>query len=122
MKLRQIGVFSYGLLYFLLACAMEAENVTQSYPMLYVALSMLAQTLVVCGIFLFGLQAGQEYAKAWRWLFPLLLLELAAGIVFDAVVPPGPLDTEWGLNLLFSLWLATPAYYFNFGVARYSGP
>ena len=121
MKLWQFGVFAYGLVYFMLACAMEADNVTQSYPIIYVALSMLAQTLVVCGIFLFGLQAGAEYAKAWRWLFPLLLVELVTSIVFDAIVPPGPLDAEWGLNLLFSLWLATPAYYFNYGVARYNG-
>jgi hypothetical protein len=121
MKLWQIGVFVYGFVYFMLACAMEADNVTQSYPMVYVGLSMVAQTLVVYGIFLFGLQAGAQYARAWRWLFPLLLLELLAGIVFDATLPPGPLDAEWGLNLLFSLWLATPAYYFNFGIARYNG-
>jgi len=121
MKLWQIGVFVYGFVYFMLACAMEADNVTQSYPIAYVGLSMVAQTLVVYGIFLFGLQAGAQYARAWRWLFPLLLLELLAGIVFDATLPPGPLDAEWGLNLLFSLWLATPAYYFNFGIARYNG-
>jgi hypothetical protein len=120
MKLSQIGIFAYGVVYFVLACAMEAENVTQSYPMIYVGLSMVAQTLVVCGIFLFAMQAGAQYAKAWRWLFPLLLLELLAGIVLDATVPPGPLDAEWGLNLLFSLWLATPAYYFNFGIAGYN--
>src|ERR1700730_19418696 len=100
MNLWQIGVFLYGLVYFILASAMEAENAAQSYPLIYVALSMVAQTLVVCGIFLFGLKAGTEYARAWRWLFPLLLLELVAGVVFDAIVPPGPLAAEWGLNLL----------------------
>jgi hypothetical protein len=26
----------------------------------------------------------REFAKVWRWLFPLLALELAIGVVFDA--------------------------------------
>jgi hypothetical protein len=124
MKLWQAGVFAYGLLYFILACAMEAENLNQSYPLAYVVLSMVAQTLVVGGIFLFGLEAGTDFAKVWRWLFPLLVLEVAVGIVFDATIPADfnlrSHGAEWIANLLFALWLSGPAYYFNFRVARYT--
>jgi hypothetical protein len=120
MKLWQVGVFAYGLVYVVLACAMIVQNVNQSYPVIYVMFSVVAQTLVVCGVVLFGLDAGSDFAKVWRWLFPLLLLELGAGIVFDAVIPPEPQGVAWILSLLFSLWLVTPAYYFNFRIARYT--
>jgi hypothetical protein len=119
MKLSQIAVLAYGVLYFILACSMEAENLNQSYPFVYVVLSMIAQTLVVGGIFLFGLEVSSDFAKIWRWLFPLLLIEVAVGIGFDATIPPEPHGSEWILNLVFSLWLTAPAYYFNFRVAHY---
>lgn len=119
-KLWQVGVFAYGVLYFILACAMEAENISQSYPVAYVVPSMIAQTLVVGGIFLFGIEASLDFAKVWRWLFPLLVLECAIGIVFDATIPPDAAGAAWFTNLLFGLWLAVPAYYFNFRVARYT--
>jgi hypothetical protein len=123
MKLWQVAVFAYGILYFILACEMEAENISQSYPLVYVALSMIAQTLVVCGVFLFGLEASKDFARVWRWLFPLLVLEVVVGIVFDATLPPDmslrTLGVEWFGNALFGLWLMAPAYYFNFRLARY---
>jgi hypothetical protein len=118
-KLWQIGVFAYGMFYFILACAMEAENVSQSYPVTYIALSAVAQILVVCGVFLFALEASPDFAKVWRWLFPLLVLEVAAGVVFDATIPITSDGTAWIPNELFGLWLAAPAYYFNFRIARY---
>ena len=121
-KLWQVAVFAYGILYFLLACAMEAENFQQSYPMVYVLLSMLAQTLVVCGVFLFALDAGAEFARVWRWLFPLLVIEVLVGVGFDATAPAeqnASLGFEWLENALFGLWFMAPAYYFNFRVARY---
>jgi hypothetical protein len=120
MKLWQVGVLGYGLLYFLLACAMETENLRQSYPMVYVAFSMIAQTLVVAGVFLFGVEAASDFAKVWRWLFPLLVLELIVGIVFDATIPAEAQTAGWIPNELLGLWLAAPAYYFNFKVARYT--
>ena len=120
MKLSQVAVIGYGVLYFVLACLMEANNWNQSYPIVYVGFSMIAQTLVVGGIVLFGLEAGSDFAKIWRWLFPLLVLEVAVGIVFDATIPPDPHDREWMLNLVFSLWITAPAYYFNFRLARYA--
>jgi hypothetical protein len=117
MKLSQIAVMAYAAIYFMLAGNMEADNLSQSYPVIYVALSMIAQTLVVGGVVLFGLQRGPEFAKVWRWLFPLLVLELAVGIVFDVVYQ----SNADGLlmNELIGLWLAAPAYYFNFRIARY---
>jgi len=122
-KVWQVGVFTYGVLYFILAGAMEAENLHQSYPVIYVLLSMIAQTLVVGGVIIFGLEASLDFSRMWRWLFPLLILELAAGVVFDATVPSvSNLSTdrvEWVGNELFGLWLALPAYYFNFRIARY---
>jgi Na+-transporting NADH:ubiquinone oxidoreductase subunit NqrB len=125
MKPWQFAVFGYGLLYFLLACAMEAENIQQSYPIIYVVLSMIAQTLVVGGIFVFGLEAGPEFSRVWRWLFPLLIVEAAVGVVFDATIPVDfnlrSNGTEWIASVLFGLWIASPAYYFNFRIARYGG-
>ena len=118
MKLWQVGVFAYGLLYFILACAMEAENLHQSYPLVYVAFSMIAQTLVVAGIYLFAVETT-DFTRVWRWLFPLLILELAVGIVFDATIPAESQGSAWVPNELLGLWLAAPAYYFNFRIARY---
>jgi hypothetical protein len=119
MKLWQIAVFAYALIYFLLVGAMEAENLSQSYPIAYIAFSMMAQTLVVGGIVLFGLEKGPEFSRVWRWLFPFLVLELVVGIVFDVTYQS---DSEGLLmNELAGLWLAAPAYYFNFRIAGYRG-
>jgi len=117
MKFSQVAVLAYAMIYFLLAGAMEAANLGQSYPVAYIAVSMIAQTLVVCGIVIFGLERGAGYAKTWRWLFPILVLELAVGIVFDAMYQ-SDLDDLW-MNEVFGLWLVAPAYYFNFRVAGY---
>ena len=80
MKLWQIAVLIYAVIYFMLAGIMEADNLRQSYPVSYVAFSMIAQTLVVGGVVLFALEKAPEFAKVWRWLFPLLVLELALSI------------------------------------------
>jgi hypothetical protein len=119
MKLWQAAVLAYAVLYFVLAGVMEAANLDQSYPIAYVVFSMIAQTLVVGGVVLFGLEKGSEFAKVWQWLFPLLVLELAVGIVFDATYQSDP-DGLW-MSEFFGLWLAAPAYYFNFRIARYRG-
>jgi hypothetical protein len=120
----QIGVFAYGVLYAMLAYAMEAENLRQGYPILYMAVSIVAQALVICGIFLFGLGARRDYARWWQWLFPYLILELVWGIVLDASVPAEynlfTHGAEWMQGVVVSLCLAAPAYYFNYRVARYS--
>ena len=56
MKLWQVALFAYAVFYFVLAGIMEAENLSQSYPIAYIAFSMVAQTLVVGGVALFGLK------------------------------------------------------------------
>jgi hypothetical protein len=115
--LRQLAVIAYGVIYFLLASSMEAENVQQGYPLAFVLPSMLAQTFVVCGIFLFALNTSNDFARVWQWLFPLLIAELAAGMVIDvthAADALGIIPDE-----LFSVWFVAPAYYFNYKVARY---
>jgi hypothetical protein len=117
MKLWQVAVLIYALIYFILAGAMEAENLNQSYPLAYIAFSMIAQVLVVCGVVLFGLEKGPDFSRVWRWLFPLLVLELAVGIVFDATYQSDPEGLL--LNELAGLWLAAPAYYFNCRIAGY---
>jgi hypothetical protein len=121
MRLWQIGVLAYGVLYFILACAMEVENVSQGYPLGYIAFSMVAQTLLVCGVFLFGLESSPDFTRLWRWLFPLLVLEVVVGIAFDATIPPEPHGAEWFWSEALGLWLAAPAYYFNLRIARYRG-
>ena len=115
--LRQLAVIAYGVIYFLLASSMEAENVQQGYPLAYVLPSMLAQTFVVCGIFLFALNTSGEFARIWKWLFPLLIAELAAGMVVDVTHAAEALEII--PDELFSVWFVAPAYYFNFKVARY---
>jgi hypothetical protein len=92
MKLWQVALFAYAVFYFVLAGIMEAENLSQSDPIAYIAFSMIAQTLVVGGVALFGLEKGPEFASVSRWLFPLLVLELelAVGIVFDATYLSDP--------------------------------
>src|SRR5215831_7729611 len=115
--LRQLAVIAYGVIYFTLASSMEAQNVQQGYPLAYVLPSMLAQTFVVCGIFLFALNTSGEFARIWQWLFPLLIAELAAGMVVDVTHAADALDIV--PDELFSVWFVAPAYYFNFKVARY---
>jgi hypothetical protein len=116
--LRQLAVIIYGVVYFLLVSSMEAENVQQGYPLAYILPSMLAQTFVVCGIFLFALNANNEFARIWQWLFPLLIVELAAGMVVDMTLAADALGMV--PDELFSIWFVAPAYYFNFKVAHYT--
>jgi tellurite resistance protein TehA-like permease len=119
MKAWQIATLAYAVLYFILVSAMEAENISQSYPVVYVALSMIAQVLVVLGTILFGLDADAGFARFWRWLFPLLVLEPVVGLWFDATIPTDAFEPGWILNVGLSLWIMAPAYYLNFRIARY---
>jgi hypothetical protein len=123
MTFSQVGVFTYGVLYVLLAYAMEVENLRLGYPGIYMAVSIVAQLLVICGIFLFGLGDRLDLARWWQWLFPYLILELVWGIVLDASVPAEynffTHGVEWIEGIGLSLCLAAPAYYFNYRVARY---
>ena len=41
-----------------------------------------------------------------------------AGLTFTAILPDA-LGGQWIASELLGLWLAAPAYYFNFRVARY---
>src|SRR3977135_753640 len=113
MKPWQIATLASAVLYFVLVSAMVAENISQSYPAIYVGLSMIAQVLVVVGIILFGLNAGAGFAKFWQWVFPLLVLEPLVGLWFDATIPPDSFEPEGMLNVGLTLWLMAPAYYFN---------
>ena len=119
MTISQIAILGYAVLYFVLASDIEAEYISQSYPVIYIGLSILDQILVVAGVVLFGLRAEADFAKVWRLLFPLMILELTVGFWFDAIIPLGAFEPEWWLNVAESLWLLAPAYYFNFRVARY---
>jgi hypothetical protein len=56
-------------------------------------------------------EALNAQVAAARWLFPLLPLELAVGIVFDATYQSDR-DCLF-MNELVGLWLAAPAYYFQ---------
>jgi hypothetical protein len=119
MRPSQIAILGYAVLYFVLASDVEAGNISQRYPVIYIGLSMLDQILVVAGVVLFGLKAEADFAKFWRFLFPLMILELTVGFWFDAIIPLGAFEPQWWLNVAQSLWLLAPAYYFNFRVARY---
>jgi hypothetical protein len=119
MKPSQIAILGYAVLYFVLASDMEAGNISQRYPVIYIGLSMLDQILVVAGVVLFGLKAEADFAKFWRFLFPLMILEVTVAFWFDAIIPLGAFEPQWWLNVAQSLWLLAPAYYFHFRVARY---
>ena len=117
-----IATLAYGAIHFLLTSLTEAEYVSQSYPILYVGFSMIAQLLVVAGVVLFALDAPADYARLWRWIFPLLVCDFVLGLYFDSTVPAGPPGDEWFWSLAISLWFMAPAYYFNFKMARYGSP
>jgi hypothetical protein len=117
MQLWQLPVLAYAAVYFVLAGLMEVANLNQSYPLPYIAVSMIAQMLMVCGVLIFALERTAAYAKLWRWLFPILVLELAVGIVLDVFYQTDAASL-W-MDELFGLWLAAPAYYFNLRVAGY---
>jgi hypothetical protein len=68
----QIAIVVYAAIYFILASSMEAQNIGLGYPFVYIGTSMVAQLLVVAGIFLFALNASEHYFTLWRWIFPLL--------------------------------------------------
>ena len=98
-----IATLAYGAIYFLLTSLMEAEYVSQSYPILYVGFSMIAQLLVVAGVVLFALDAPADYARLWRWIFPLLVCDFVLGLygfgaspsAFGSWRPPTILISRW---------------------------
>src|SRR5262245_11684893 len=115
----QIAIVVYAAIFFILASSMETQNIGLGYHFVYIGTSMVAQLLVVAGIFLFALNVSEHYFTLWRWIFPLLILELAVGLYFDLTIPADSLGGEWVSNLAFSVWFVVPAYYFNFQIARY---
>ena len=121
-RLSGIAALAYAAIYFLLASIMEAEYVNQSYPPIYVGFSMIAQLLTVAGVVLFVLDAGVDYARLWRWIFPLLVFDFALGLYFDPTIPADPPGDEWLWSLALSFWFMAPAYYCNFKIARYGLP
>jgi hypothetical protein len=117
-RLSGIAALAYAAIYFLLASVMEAEYVKQNYPTIYVGISMIAQLLTVAGVVLFALDAGADFVRLWRWIFPLLVFDFALGVYFDSAMADPPGD-EWLWSLALSLWFMAPAYYCNFKIARY---
>ena len=125
MNLWRLLILGYAGLYTVLALAIHADNVKAGYPAPFILCSAMAQACVTIGVIVFGFGREAVVAKLWKRLFPFLILELCIGITLDATVPrdynPGTHGLAWMANLLFNLWLATPAYYFNFKIARYGG-
>jgi hypothetical protein len=101
---------------------MEAEYVNQSYPPIYVGFSMIAQLLTVAGVVLFVLDAGVDFARLWRWIFPLLVFDFALEVYFDSTILADPPGDERLWSLALSFWFMAPAYYCNFKIARYGLP
>src|SRR5262245_2952702 len=85
-----IAALTYAAIYFVLASLMEAEYVNQSYPPIYVGFSMIAQLLTIAGVVLFVLDVGVDFARLWRWIFPLLVFDFALGLYFDSTIPDAP--------------------------------
>ncbi len=120
LKVWQLAAIAYGLLYFLLVGLMEADNITRSYTVAYVAWSMITQVLVAIGVVIFATDRAPHYTKLWSWLFPMMVAEVGVGLYFDVTIgaTDTPIDHVWIFNLLIGLWLMVPAYYFNLCVAR----
>lgn len=118
-KIWRVAAAGYGVFYFLLASLMEGHNIANLYPPLYIAWSMAMQVCVVIGVLLFALGRYLRYARLWRWLFPIMIVEVCVGIFFDATVPTEVMPPDPGrfLNLAIGIWLMVPAYYMNFAVA-----
>jgi hypothetical protein len=117
-----IAILAYSAICFLLATLMEAEYANQSYPTTYIGFSMVAQLLVVAGVVVFALDAGETFVRLWRWLFPFLVVDFAPGLYFDFTIAANPQRDEWLGSLVISLWFVAPAYYFNFKIASYRLP
>jgi hypothetical protein len=114
----------YAGIHGLLAVRLYRDNVHLAYPTWVTFSSAAAQTLIACGILLYVFYPQKEiFSPVWRWVFPLLILELLAGVARDAI---GPNDFSfhthgaiWLVNLAFNLILFSPAYYANFMLAQY---
>jgi hypothetical protein len=120
--LSTIAILAYSAIYLLLATLMEAEYTNQSYPAIYIGFSMVAQLLVVAGVVLFALDAGDSFVRLWRWLFPFLVFDFGLGLYYDSTIPVEPQGMQWLWSLALSFWFVAPAYYFNFKIARYGLP
>ena len=80
-----IAILAYSAIYFLLAALMEAEYANQSYPTIYIGFSMVAQLLVVAGVLVFALDAGESFVRLWRCLFPFLVVDFTLGLYFASL-------------------------------------
>jgi hypothetical protein len=113
----------YAGFYAIIAYGTYVDNVKIGYAAPFILYSACSQSVIAVGIVLYALQRETSVARIWRWLFPLLVLELCMGITMDATMPEDfSLPTHglaWAANLLFNLWLVAPAYYFNFKIAHY---
>jgi hypothetical protein len=111
---------AYACLYAVFVYWVYGDN-SPSYPLAYVIASCLVQTLVAGGLFAWAFGKGPRIARAWRWLFPLMVLDVIAGICADAIVPTdfnlAKDGMAWVANLLLNLWFLAPAYYLNFKIA-----
>ena len=114
---------AYAGFYALFAYAVYGSNVTVGYPAPYILFSTAMQASLLVGIVAFALDLGPSLAQIWRWMFPLMIVDVLVGVSLDAVVPPDfNLSTHgvaWIINLLLNVWLAAPAYYCSFKVAGY---
>ena len=115
---------AYACLYAVFAYWVYGDN-SASYPMAYVIASASVQAVVTVGLFAWAFGKGPRVARVWRWLFPLMVLDLIVGIGADAVVPTdfnlAKDGMAWIANLLLNLWFLAPAYYLNFKIAYRGG-
>lgn len=121
MKPWNLAVLAYAGFYAIIAYAIHADNIRIGYPTPFILYSAGAQCLITLGIVFVALERESGVAKIWKWLFPLLVIDLCVGVAMDAMVPTDfSLSTHgfaWVANLLLNLWLVAPAYYFNFKIA-----
>ena len=115
---------AYALFHLMLSIRLYRDNVDLGYPGWVVYGSAVAQLVLFVGILIFAFAPQKNLvAPYWRWIVPLLFLELIAGIVRDAVVP-GDFSFRthgvmWVINLMFTLALFAPAYYASIKLSRY---
>lgn len=117
---------AYLPLHLLLSLLIHQDNVDLAYPAWFIFCSDASQAVLFIGILLHVfLRRSEPVAPYWRWIFPLLILDLLAGFAMDGVVlaNEGLLadGTTW-LTLMIALVLVFPAYYASFRLAAYRLP
>jgi peptidoglycan/LPS O-acetylase OafA/YrhL len=112
----------YAVLFAALYFFAAGDNVSLGYPSAFVALSATCAALNFSGVIAYAFDLRSQRIRKWaRIVFPVLVLELALGLLMDAFLPEDYNLRKYGLvwlrNAAFMLLLVSPAFYANYRLA-----